>query len=157
MTAINAALEAEKQKATAASLLQRAATLAELGFGDKVETTAAAAGKLLDNANLKIDALLNDAIPAAQKRIDQANTALVQADKATRAAEAEILKAHADCAELALAVAAEDFEKLVLSFHASRIAAFGDFGRRVEHYTVVNDTRFEIEAERIRAQAEQGN
>lgn len=156
MVALNDVLAAEQEKATAASLLQRAATLAELGFGDKVDTTAAAAGKLLATAELKIDALEKDAKPAAQSRIDLANSALVDCDLATRAAEQAIIRAHADCAELQFVIDSQAFADVVTRYHATQIAAYGEFGPKANFYSVVNDPKFSDAADEIKASAERG-
>lgn len=156
MAALNAVLTEEQGKAQAASLLQRAATLAELGFGDKVDTTAAAAGKLLGTSELKIDAIEKDAKPAAQQRIDRANTALVNCDLATRAAEQAIIRAHADCAELQFVIDLQAFTDVVTRYHATQIAAHGVFGLKANFYNVVNDPKFSDAADEIKASAERG-
>lgn len=147
---LNAMLTNEQACAQAANAAQRAATLAELGFGEKTEGTAARAAKLLASSELKIDAL----------RVDAADSALVACDKVTRAAEQAIVKAHADNAELNQAVAMEAFAAALLVYHGTEMAAHGTSGQRPDFYGHMTQHAYLADCEkvdrRIKAAAEQG-
>lgn len=131
---LNTMLTEELALKETASAAQRAAVLADLGVGSKTTDTVAQATKTLASCELKIDALRADAIPAAQLLADSADFELVQCDKATRAAEAAIVRAHADKAELTHVIATEAFAKTLLEYHGTQMAAYGTFGTKPDFY-----------------------
>ena len=155
---LEVALRSEMDKINEARAAQRAAALAELGFGDKPDgTTVAAAAKALQAAQIKAEAL-RDAMQQAQERIAAADLALLASDKPTRAAEDAILmaklhQAQRDHAE-AYAVHLEALHRL----HGAE-TAIGAFGPRVSLYndaTNEEQARFSSIAARLKALAEQG-
>lgn len=158
---LNTMLTEELARKETASAAQRAAVLADLGVGKNSGESVSEASKTLASCELKIDALRADAIPAAQFLVDTADFELGQCDKATRAAEAAIVKAHADKAELAHVLAMEAFAKTLLEYHGTQMAAFGTFGTKPDFYEP-GDTRdgyllaCEGVVKRVKEAAEQG-
>jgi len=151
---LHALLVDEEAKRKSAQETQRAAALADLGFGDK-PATAADAVKTLAEADSRIDAL-KTAIPLAETRVTQTDDALLKCNDTTREAERAIVLAKAHAAELAHAIALEEYRATLREMHGAVLAATGVDGQRVNLYDEHSRATFEAVAQRIKAEAEQG-
>lgn len=155
---MEAAVRIEADKLKEAQAGQRAAALAELGFGDKPDgTTAAAAAKALQAAQIKVDAL-HEAMAQAGERIAAADLALLASDKPTRIGEGAILVAKLHQAQRDHAEAYAVHLEAVHRLHGAE-TAIGAVGPRVSLYNdTTNDeqARFASIAAELRALAEQG-
>jgi hypothetical protein len=151
---INSMLAEEEGKSQAAKDNQRAALLVELGLSDKADgATAAASAKALIGSEARTDAL-RSALPGAQEKVMQADTAVLTCDGITKKAEQAILDAKQSIAECDQVIAFDACRAAVLAYHAATLAATGAPGPRVFLYNEEEGRGYlEQEAERIKALA----
>lgn len=144
------AQEKEHKKAEADA---QAEALAVLGFGE----TAARNPKPYDFKAAEIRAqALRELITRMEAEKADAESALVLADRATRATESAIVKAKADRAELIHIGALETYRESLVELHGARLAVTGAEGTRVVPYQEGDRELFAAVAERIKDEAEQG-
>lgn len=158
LQALEAALDGELNRINEAQAAQRAATLADLGFGDKPDGAhAAAAAKALQQAQIKADAL-REAVDQAQALIDHADLALIAADQRTRQTEGLILVAKLHQAQRDHLESNAVYLQALAQLHGAE-AAIGAVGPRIRIYADdTHDQRNEFAriAENLKAMAEQG-
>lgn len=148
-----ALLLAQEHEHERAAQAYSAEALAVLGFGE----SAARNPKPYDfGASDRRLAVLRDLIAKMEAEKADAESALIEADRATRATESAIVKAKASKAELAHIGALEAYRAALVELHGARLAATGAEGLRVVPYQEGDRELFAAVAERIKDEAEQG-
>ena len=146
-------LSAQEQEHKKADAAYAAEALAVLGFGE----SAARSSKPYDfGASDRRMQALRDLITKMEAEKADAESALIEADRATRDTESAIVKAKADRAELIHIGALEAYRAALVELHGARLAATGAEGLRVVPYQEGDRELFAAVAERIKDEAEQG-
>jgi hypothetical protein len=150
---VRALLSAQEQEHKKADAAYAAEALAVLGFGE----SAARNSKPYDfGASDRRMQALRDLITKMEAEKADAESALIEADRATRVTESAIVKAKADRAELIHIGALEAYRAALVELHGARLAATGAEGPRVVPYQEGDRELFAAVAERIKDEAEQG-
>jgi hypothetical protein len=148
-----AVLLAQEQEHKKADAAYSAESLAVLGFG---ETAARNPNPYDFGASDRRMQALRELIARMEAEKADAESALVLADRATRATESAIVKAKASKAELIHIGALEAYRAALVELHGARLAATGAEGPRVVPYQEGDRELFAAVAERIKEEAEQG-
>lgn len=155
---LDAAIAAEEGKSEAAKEAQRAAILAEHGFGDKPKGAVKAAESVLLGAAAAVD-VLRSFRPALERKIAEADAVLAQRDAATKRAEQDILNEKFDIAEQGYAFALAAFREAWAQRCGASRAATGCFIQwPLPHHIfgTMTDADYDAVASKLRAAAEIG-
>lgn len=148
-----AVLLAQEHEHERAAQAYSAEALAVLGFGE----SAARNSKPFDfGASDRRQHVMRELITGLEHEKADAESALIEADRATRDTESAIVKAKADRAELIHIGALEAYRAALVELHGARLAATGAEGLRVVPYQEGDRELFAAVAERIKDEAEQG-
>lgn len=153
---LDAMLTQELTKTESAQKAQRTAILVRLGFSDEPAGKVSAAESALLGAAANVDAL-RAVRPGLEAKVAAADAKVAACDLETRQAERGILNAKYAIADGIALVALEACRSALLTCHAARLAATGEFGVREILYTQQEGQGwFEQEAERLKRLAAVG-